>query len=134
MNTSTDPFYDDYFSRMIDVLELLCASPSEQCEVMDSYNTGWELRHDTIAAIEAVVGSPANQLPLDQVELLRTVQTMTSSLPADAISAPGKDMHTRDGCETAMRHPAWDEIRRYTSDVRKALDVSILLHRARIHE
>lgn len=130
----TDPFYDDYFSRMVDVLELLCALPAEQCEVMDSYNTGWELRQDAIDTIEAVVTSPSSQLSLDQVELLRNVQAMAAGIPPDAINGPGKNMQTRDGCETEMRHPAWNEIRQYTPGVRKALEVSILLHRGRIHE
>ena len=129
-----DPFYDDYFSRMVDVLALLCATPAEQCAVMDSYNTGWELRQDAIDTIEAVVTSPSSRLSLDQVKLLRNVQAMAAGLSPDAINAPGKNMQTRDGCETAMQHPAWDEIRRYAPAVRKALEVSILLHRARIHE
>ena len=134
MSAPADPFYHDYFSRMLHILELLSASPSDQCNLMDSYNTGWELRQDTIATIEAVVGSPAAQFPLDQVTLLRTIQAMAFRLPADAISAPGKNMKTREGCETAMRHPAWDEIRRYAPTVRRALEVSALLHRTSARE
>jgi len=134
MNSSTDPFYDDYFSRMVDVLELLCASAPEQCKVMGSYNTGWELRQDTIQTIEAVLASPMSHLPVPQIELLRMLQSMAASLPPEAIDAPGKDMRTRDGCEAAMRHPASDELRQYTPIVKHALEVSIVLHRGRTRE
>ena len=134
MNSSADPFYDDYFSRMIDGLELLSASAPEQCTMMDSYNTGWELRQDAIDTIEAVLASPLSHLPVAQIKLLRTLQAMAASLPPEAIDAPGKNMRTRDGCEAAMRHPAWGELRQYTAIVQHALEVSIVLHRGRTRE
>ena len=134
MNAPPDPFYDDYFSRMIDVLELLCAPAPEQCEVMDSYNTGWELRQDTVDMIEAVVTSSSSALCLSQVELLRTVQSMAARLPPDAINAQGKNMQTREGCEAVMRHPAWSELRQYTPSVLEALQVVTLLHRGKVRD
>lgn len=128
----SDPFFNDYFSQMIDTLETLRSPADDQCELMGSYNSGWELQHDVVDMIEAVVASPSNNLSGMQNDLLREIQNVAKILPKDAINSPGCDMKTRNGCIKSLQHPAWIPLRGHADKVLEFLQIEIALNRARL--
>jgi hypothetical protein len=129
---TSDPYFDDYFARMIDALEVLRLPANEQCEAMGAYNSSWELQHDVMDMIGSVITSPANMLGVGQADALRQIQVIAGELPAHAINAPGLSMTTMEGCLVALSHPAWNELRERASRTLDALQVAIALNRARL--
>jgi hypothetical protein len=110
---SDDEAFHNSFFYFAEALEVMSLDAAKQCEVMKNFNVAWEIQHDVLdmgIAIQQWPGSYLTQTEKDEIGAL--VATASALSPA-ALSSANED---------AMKHPAWEELRRGATQLLKKLE------------
>ena len=103
LKADADEFHSSY-RVFVNALEMLAASPGEQCQLMGNYNVAWELKDD-VSAGQYLVGQ--GYLSREQEAW---VGALVSALAAvDTLVPPAGS--EKEANLLAMEHPSWEPMR-----------------------
>ena len=110
--TDEEEFHTSY-RVFINALEVLAASPEEQCAMMGNYNVAWELKHD-VAAGKYLTNR--GYLSPEQESWLHALAGAVGAVPDQVLPAGGELAANL----AAMKHASWIPLR---TIARQVLDV-----------
>ncbi|MDF4004131.1 hypothetical protein P3W33_12075 [Luteibacter sp. PPL552] len=117
MSDDVNDDYLNYLSQLRKTLEVASAAPSEQCEVMGSYNAPWELKTDAKDFIDSVLLLQRGRLDPATIQRLNGFRRLVLDLSDAAVVPEDESMTTLAGCMVAFKHPAWIPVRRSASEL-----------------